>query len=254
MKRALTLGALLAASACLDTGRDRAAIPLRVAGTETTEPVTGARGWLVELERAELAFGPLYLCAGYQAGSLCETARVEWVESAVVDALDPAPREAGVLRGVTGPVRSFMYDLGITSLLSRQRPVALPAAEELGDNSVILRGVARKEPHAIPFRVELPLQREDATELGVPLVRKSGSDRFEHEVTGGEEALTVRFDARAWILGVDFEALIDGLECSAGASGCREAVSFAPGSQGALAVRNAVVAGERPEFEWSNAP
>jgi len=274
--------------ACLDTGQGRASIPLRVAGTSPGAfDVTS--DWSVELSRAELAFGPLYLCPGFQAGSLCETARMEWTESAVVDGLDPDAREVGLLNGATGPVKSWMFDLGITSLLTQQRPVALSAAQTLGKNSVRVEGIARNDIHAIPFLLELAVQQEEQTEIGVCVVRKSGSDRFEHEVTGAEAALTVRFDPRRWVQDIDFDSLIENATCSAGGSavvcagtteltcsatgtidaerdcaalglacvrgsGCIDQVRFARESQGYRAVRGALVAGARPTFEWSETP
>ena len=238
---AIGVALLLSSAGCLDTGQERATIPLRVAGTLPEEPVAGVNGWSIELSRADLAFGPLYLCAGSRAGALCETARLEWVDSAVVNVLAAEDREVGALHGVTGTVRSWMYDLGITSLLTQQRPVSLSASEELAGNSVILEGVARKEQLAIPFLFEIPIQQE--TEIGVSVVRKSGSDRFDHEVTGEEPALTLRFDARPWVRDIDFESIVESGE-----------LRFAPDSQGYRALENAIVAGEPPAFEWSDTP
>jgi hypothetical protein len=247
--------AAIAVTSCVDTGQTQVSIPIRLAGASTAAPVSGANGWSIELSRADLAFGPLYLCPGYQAGSLCDTARIEWIDTAVVDALDPEPHDAGVLDGVTGPVRSWMYDLGIASLLTQQRPAVLAAAEALGGNSVRLEGVASKGTQALPFLVELPIQQEEATEIGVSIVRKSGSDRFEHDITGAETALTVRFDPGPWIRDIDFEALIQNDACSQdGGMGCVERVTFGAESQGYRAVKNALVAGERPSFEWSAGP
>ncbi|MEY4544715.1 MAG: hypothetical protein RL685_910 [Pseudomonadota bacterium] len=248
----IRLSPFLAAVACLDTGQDRASVPLRLAGA-TPSVLELASAWSVELSRAELAFGPLYLCPGFQAGSLCEIARLEWTESAVVDGLDPSARDAGLLKGATGPVRSWMYDLGISSLLTQQQPLALSAALELGNNSVRVEGIARNGVHAIPFLVELPVQQEEQTEVGVSVVRKSGSDRFEHDVTGDEAALTVRFDPAGWVQDIDFDALVEDAPCGTGAggSGCVDQVRFAPDSQGYRAVRGALTAGERPAFEWS---
>lgn len=283
--RAFALVAIV--SGCADTGQTRASIALLLAGTSVEEPISIANGWSVELTRAELAFGPLYLCAGYQAGSLCETARMEWVESDVVDALDPEPHDAGVMNGVTGPVRSWMHDLGITSLLTQQTPKALSAAQALGGNSLRLEGIASKGPHSIPFRFEIPVQQEEATEIGVSVVRKSGSDAFQHDITGEEASLTVRFDPRPWLRDVDFNALVEDAECVAGGppivcngvveltcsaagevdaqrdcaslglacvqeTGCVERLQLKPQSQGYRAVRGALVSGARPAFEWSN--
>ena len=76
----------------------------------------------VTIDRADLAFGPLYLCAGATAGDLCDTARFEWLDSAVVDTTLSDPVKVGELSGVTGTVRSWMYDLGLSSQLTREAP------------------------------------------------------------------------------------------------------------------------------------
>jgi hypothetical protein len=286
---AFVVSFVLAVASCADVGQDAASIPLRVGGSSVGSPISAASGWTIELTRADLAFGPLYLCAGYQAGSLCDTARAEWIETAVVNALDANAHDVGVLTGVTGNVRSWMYDLGITSLLTKQTPEPLAAADMLDGNSVRLEGVARKAPHAIPFLLAIPIQQDEATEIGASVVRKSGGDRFDHEITGDEAAFTVRFDPSSWMKDVDFEALVEDSTCAAGGPavvcantielqcssagaidsqrdcaveglaclrgvGCTDRTAFAPGSQGARAVRTALVAGVRPTFEWSDAP
>lgn len=279
----------LAIASCVDVGQEPVSVAMRVAGTSSEGPASAANGWSIELDRAELAFGPLYLCAGYQAGSLCDTARAEWGGSAVVNALDAEAHDVGALTGVSGSAHSWMYDLGITSLLTQQRPNVLPAAESLGGNSVRLEGVARKAAHEVPFTVELPVQQEAATEIGVCVVRKSGSDRFAHELSRNDSALTVRFDAAFWMRDVDFDELVEDASCAPGGpnvvcagtteltcsseglldaqrdcaaeglacirgQGCVERVRFEPGSQGHRAVRSALVAGARPAFEWSATP
>ncbi len=283
----LRLLPLLCLAACVDVGQAEVSMVMRVAGTQVSAPVAAANGWSVELTSAQLAFGPLYLCPGFEAGALCDSARAEWVDSAVVDALDPSPRDAGVLTGVSGTVNSWMYDLGITSLLTQQAPTVLPAAEALGGNSVRLTGVARRAGRQLPFEVQLRIQQEN--ELGVSIIRKSKSERFQHELGSDDAALTVRFDASPWMKEVDFDELVEdascapqgpatvcaadvqrscapdgsvssqrdcaaeGLRCLRG-QGCVDRARFAPGSQGDRAVRNAVVAGVRPSFEWSKAP
>jgi hypothetical protein len=240
------LTVVLAAAGCLDTGQERAEVRLRVTGASITERFPTVTEWSVELERADLAFGPLCLCAGYRAGVLCDTARLEWVDSIVVDGLDPEHRDAGVLRGTNGSVRSWMYDLGIVSLLTQQAPQALPAAQALGGNSVVLAGNASKNAHTIRFSLELPITQ--TTELGVPVVRKSTGDAFEHEVFGGE-TLSIHFDPRPWVRDVDFDALVEDMDCAP--AGCTAAVRFDADSQGYRAVVGALVAGEPPTFEWT---
>lgn len=279
---------VVATFGCVDVGQELATLPLYVAGTAIEGPIGTTQGWSIEITRAELAFGPLYLCPGFQAGSLCDTARVEWLESAVVDTLDPKSHNAGTLNGVTGPVRSWMYDLGFTSLLTQQKPVALAAAEALNGNSVRLEGRARKDAYEVPFVVELAVQQEEETEVGVSVVRKSGGERFEHEITGAQSALTVRFDPRPWFIDVDFNELVEETPCSPGgapivcaatselrcssdgatlaqrdctaegltclrAIGCIDRAQLPAESQAARAVRNALAAGTRPTFEWATA-
>ena len=77
-------------TACAETSQERVQIPLEVTGTAPAGTVLSLGDVPVTLTRADLAFGPLYLCAGTQAGELCETARLEWLDSVVVDALDEA--------------------------------------------------------------------------------------------------------------------------------------------------------------------
>jgi hypothetical protein len=271
---------------CIDTGQHELSIPLRVGGS-SPEPVAGANGWSIVLHEAALAFGPLYLCAGYQAGSLCESARAEWTDSAVVDALDSNAFEVGQLTGVSGPVRSWMYDLGITSLLTQQRPEVLSAASSLGGNSVRISGVATKGTRTLPFAIAMPVQQDEMTEIGASVVRKSTADVFEHRLTDKDQALTVRFDAAPWVREIDFESLVEDGACMADgaplvcaenvelrcdesgaiatrrdcgqmnqtcirAQGCVDHVELDPDSQGFRAVKGAIVAGARPSFEWMN--
>lgn len=271
---------------CVDDPQGTASVPLLVAGTTVDGPFPGAGDWTIALDTAELAFGPLYLCAGAQAGELCDTARAEWLDSAVVDALSPTPVEVGALGGVTGPVRSWMYDLGIASLLTRQDPLALDAAEELGGNSVRLIGTATRGDDAIPFTAELPIRQEEGNERGVSVVRKASNDPFDHEIVGSGEQLTVVFDARPWLSAVEFERFVQDASCAAGGPalvcagtveqtcaadgqvdgtrecadagavcvpdlGCVDRVRVAPDSQAQRAIRNQITAGQRPSFEFN---
>jgi hypothetical protein len=287
VKRLASIGLL--ATACVDVGPAQIEVPLHVAGTAIEVPIVGKGGAQIELDRAELAFGPLYLCAGTQAGELCETARLEWLDAVAFDVTDPAAVAAGPLRGLEGTVRSWMFDLGVVSLLTKEDPLILPAAEQLGDASLRLEGRATVADVEIPFSVTLVLQPEEGTELGVPVIRKSSNEAFEHEVDGDEPGLLIRFDAAPWVTEIDFAGLledgscapagpevvcagqleqrcdaegnvVDTRDCAAleqvciAAQGCVEVVEFAPDSQGYRAVRNQLVAGPRPVFEWGVSP
>ena len=283
----LTLIASTAGSlaGCIDDPQETATVPLRLAGTSVDSRFPGTSGWTIQLDTAELAFGPLYLCAGAQAGELCDTARAEWLDSAVVDVLSPTPVAVGELQGVTGPVRSWMYDLGIVSLLTRQEPLALDAAEKLGGNSLRLVGTATRDSDAVPFTAELAIRQEEGNERGVSVVRKASNDPFDHEIIGSGEQLTVTFDARPWLSAIEFERFVDDGSCVAGGpalvcsgsleqtcaadgqvestrecgdtgdicvpgAGCVDRVRVAPDSQAQRAIRNQVTAGQRPVFEF----
>lgn len=242
-RRGELLVVLAATAACTTSGTREVSVALEVAGTAVDEPFEGRDGWSVALERADVAFGPLYLCSGRQAGELCDTARAEWLDTVVVDALDPRPHAAGVLEGSTGFVRSWMYDHAITSLLTQEQPLVLAAADALGGSSLVVRGRANRDGVTVDFRAEIAIQQEEETERGVPVVRKSTSDDFEHELTGGERALLVRFDPRSWLSGIDFTG-------AAGESAENADIVFEPDSQGFRSIRNDVVAGPRPTFTW----
>jgi hypothetical protein len=285
MKTALLV---LAISGCAETGQDRIHVALFVAGTDVSEPTVAVGDVLVTIDRAELAFGPLYLCAGTTAGDLCDTARLEWLETVVVNTMAPEPAAAGELVGITGPVQSWMYDLGISSQLTRSTPFILPAAGELGGASFVLEGRAAVAGIELPFSAAVPIQQTDDTELGVPVVRKSSSDSFFRDVRDGELGLVVRFDPGAWVRRVDFrpyaaaetcvpvgaavacdgtverscegETELSRRDCSELGQvclpglGCADELSIESDSEAFRSLRNELVSGGRPSFEWDYLP
>jgi hypothetical protein len=270
--------------ACAETGQERTSVPLLLAGTDVSAGITAVGDVPVTLVRADLAFGPLYLCSGFQAGDLCDTARLEWLDSAVIDTTRAEPIEVGALVGVTGPVRSWMFDLGLSSQLTQPEPVVLDAAQELGGASVVLEGSADVNGVVVPFHAAVPVQQVDETELGVPVIRKSTSDTFSHDVSPNDEGLVIRFNPALWIEGVDFRTFVSTATCTGenrivcagfveqtcnidggvassrdcaaleqacwGGQGCSEQLEIEPESAAFRSIRNAVVSGERPAFEW----
>ena len=282
--------ALLAAlgAGCAETGQDRTSVPLFVAGTDVSEPVVAAFDVPVTIDRADLAFGPLYLCTGATAGDLCDTARLEWLETVVVDTTVPEPTPAGLLSGITGPVRSWMYDLGISSQLTRTEPFILDAARELGGTSFVLEGRAVVDGIELPFTAFVPIRQTDETELGVPVVRKSTSESFFRDVGPDESALLVTFDPSAWVRGIDFHPYVSHETCTSGGptlvcdgglertcedgtelstrdcadmgqmcipeEGCRERLTIDAESEAFRSLRNALVSGARPSFNWDYVP
>lgn len=280
---------VLTLAGCLDTGQARVQVPLSVAGTESVGDVVTKGDLALTVERADLAFGPLVLCPGNTAGELCETARLEWLDAVVVDTLDPAPREVGLLEGVTGEVRSWMYDLGISSQLTQESPVPLPAAKDLGDASFVLEARTVVAGQEVPVRAVVAVQQTEDTELGVPVVRKSASEVFEQDVQEGVAGLWVTFDPSPWIARLDLRPLlapkgcapdgppnvcdgplnqecaedgtvIDAVDCSVDGQvciqgrGCVEALILDSSTAGYDALRLGLLAGERPVFSWSPSP
>jgi hypothetical protein len=238
---------------CAETGQNRARVALFVAGTDVSAPVAAVGDVFVTIDRADLAFGPLYLCAGASAGDLCDTARLEWLETVVVDTMAPEPATAGALVGITGPVQSWMYDLGISSQLTRSTPFTLAAATELGGSSFVLEGRAAVGGIELPFSASVPIQQTDDTELGVPVVRKSTSESFFREVGTGESGLVVRFDPGAWVRNIDFRPYALGQDCLP-SQDCAERLEIESDTEAFRSLRNAIVSGGRPSFEWDYVP
>lgn len=242
MKAWLIAGLLVG---CAQTGQDMIEVPLQLAGTAVEGPIASAGG-AITLETAELAFGPLHLCAGSTAGELCDTARLEWLDSAVVNLLDDAPQNVGALNGTSGAVRSWMYDLGISSQYTDDNPFVLDAAQALDATSIALTGTIEIDGSAVPFSLQLPVAQTGDTELGVPVVRKSTSETFERAVTQGDQ-LQIRFDIAAWLTNTDFRQA-----CMP--TGCADGFDFDANSQPMRALRNALLSGARPQFTWEKSP
>lgn len=268
----------------VETGQDQLTVPLFVAGT-SSDPVQGPGDIELTPNRASLAFGPLYLCAGSQAGDFCETARLEWLDSTVIDVLDDRAVRAGSLQGVGGSVASWMYDLGITSTLTRSRPFELAAVRDLDGASIVLEGTARRDEHTLPFSVRVRVDPGAAGQRGAVLVQQSGSSSFRHNVTVDEPGLLVRFDATAWLRALDLQRYFDSTGCAEGATvacdgdvaehcmagstseriecdegalcvasvGCTDVLRLDSSAEQS-AVRNAVVAGAPPDFRWGHSP
>lgn len=268
---------------CIDTTIESTTIALSASGTDASAPFEGRNGAMITLERADVAFGPLYLCTGAMAGALCDEAIAQWTDAEVVDALDPTSMELGSMTALTGTTRSYMYDLGISSLLTRDQPLVSPAAESLGPASVVVEGRAEVDGQTIPFSVAVRVEQSNEVERGVPVIRSGMGDGFSEEVLpDGRSSLEVRFDPRPWLATANFSSLTEDGACApevdvvcAGSLeqtcaddgsvmatddcadrgeacvrglGCVERVELAPDSQIGRALRSGVEAGQRPEL------
>lgn len=235
--------------ACTDVGQTYVELPLYAAGSELPPTLLAVGDVTLRIDRAELAFGPLYLCAGTQAGELCDTARLEWLRSTRIDLTDPEPRRAGTLTGTTGSVRSWMYDLGISSQLTRGEPFVLDAARQLGGASLLVRGSARSDGPEVPFEVAVVVQQGADVERGVPVIRKSPSDAFGHEIAETDSALWVTFDLSDWLARVDMRSALSASPCTLEGD-CSEPLRLEPDGQAYRGLYQALVSGRRPELSW----
>ena len=277
---------LLIIQGCAPTSQDKTSLPLFVTGTDGSSSVVTRNGGKITLDRADLAFGPLFLCAGTTAGELCEVARLEWLDTVVVNTLDGSSQKAGDLSGVTGPVRSWMYDLGISSQLTSEDPFVLDAAQELGGYSLVLEGRAQVDGISMAFSAAIPVQQTDDTELGVPVVRKSLSDQFFRDVVLEERGLTISFDPSTWVRDLNLSTYVGRESCEVDGpsiacngtleytceeemmvsqrdcadqnqiclpqQGCADQLVISKESQEYRSIRNALLSGVRPTFTWSD--
>lgn len=142
--------ALVLVGACATTGREPARAALDARGTAPVDVVSGS--YTLRLTRADLAIGPLYLCATRVASTeRCASAILETTDAYVFDALEMRPVDLGFLDGVTGVVRSAQYDHGIPFLLGAPAPEPLAPAE----HTLVLEGTATDGVDSFTFTLDL---------------------------------------------------------------------------------------------------
>lgn len=212
----LALGALVSAFfGCTTSATTQVSLELRVGGGEPE--ITLADGTRLVLTRADVAFGPFYLCSGAQAGQSCQTALAEWREAEVVNGLEEALVTVGTVDGYSGRALSYMHDCGLVSQLTAEGPLVLPAAEELGGRSVVIEGVAElplEGGPSTPFRVELTLSSSREADRGQPVVRSAPGD-FDAMLGSDSTSLTVRLHPAAWLAKLDASAFWQDVDCDA---------------------------------------
>jgi hypothetical protein len=218
---------------CADTGQQPIEFPVVATGAAPTPVAVG--GYEVTLTRAEVGFGPAYFCAGDHAdGDQCATAVVEIQRTNAIDALDPAPQDLGLVEGVTGTVRSAMYDWGVSWLLTRDQPIANEGAPE--GHSLVIEGTATGATATFAFSAQV-----DAVPAGqgAPTVR---AQRTMIELTGDDVTLTVHVDPQLWLAQVPFADLDDGLGT---------AVVIQPGTEAYSALVVGLTTAAPASFAWA---
>ena len=232
MKRVMMALVALALAACERTGSAYVAVPLHGAGVERAP--FDVEGWTVELDRADVAFGPVWLCATMAADpEFCATSVLELTETVTIDGLGPAPEPLGTMHGTRGSVRSTMFDYGISWL-----PTAAGAAANEGaadGHSARIAGRATRGAEGFAFACDVdiaPIMQGSIVVRGLRIPA--------HEVVA-EDALVVRVDPRAWVSSLDFDRL---------AARGEDPVVIAPGDPDYEALVVAMTAGRLPSLEW----
>jgi hypothetical protein len=195
MKRALAITLLIG---CGDTGQEHVQLPLTATGTAAHAVALGDA--TLQLTRADVAFGPLYLCASESGrAELCEVAVAEFLGTVTVHALDADAQPLGTLNATTGSIRSALFDYGISWLLTRNGPE--PDVGAIEGHSAILEGTVTRGAQSLRFRVSVDAKPRMSGDLAV----NGQVTRF--ELTSAENALDMVADPHAWVSQLDVDAL-----------------------------------------------
>jgi hypothetical protein len=193
MKRCIFI--LLAA--CGDTGQEHVALALTATGTASHAVTIGAA--TLTLTRADVAFGPTYLCASESGrAELCEVAVAEFLDTVTVNALNASVQPLGELNATTGSVRSGLFDYGISWLLTQNEPRANAGAVE--GHSAIVEGTVTRGAQTLRFRATIDAKPRMSGDLAV----NGQVTRFS---IGPDSALNISADPHSWVSNLDADAL-----------------------------------------------
>jgi hypothetical protein len=197
MKRLVLAALLAAASGCGDPLGSRVEIPASARGSNEHDFEVG--DFSIHLERADIGFGPLYMCASTVPSSeLCENALAELVPSVTIDGLDGSPQPLPSLEGTTGTVRSAVFDYGISWTLTEAAPE--PSAGAPGGHSARFAGTATRGTESFEFVADVDVLVTTAGRMVSGLA-------LDHVIESDPSSLEIVVDPRAYLSDVDFEAL-----------------------------------------------
>lgn len=184
--------------ACGDTGQGRVQVPLTGLGTASRPVIIGDA--TVTLRRADVSFGPVYFCAS-EAGraELCSVAIAERADAVVIHALDAASQPLGEVTGMSGTVRSAIFDYGIVWLLTENQPRALPPAVD--GHSAVLEGDVVRGERTLRFRALIDIAPRVRGDQAV------NAQRTSHTIDEDGARLAVMADPHPWIERLDIDAL-----------------------------------------------
>jgi len=189
---------LILLAGCGDTGQEHVELALSATGT-AARPIALGDAQLT-LTRADVSFGPSYLCASDSGrAELCEVALAEYRGTAAVRALDPSSQALGTLEATTGNVRSGLFDYGISWLLTANAPRANAGAVE--QHSALIEGTLTRASRSVRFSAIMDINPR----MGGDLAVNGQTTRF--SITGAENTLTMAADPNAWVSQLDPDAL-----------------------------------------------
>ncbi|HSI05030.1 MAG: hypothetical protein ACAI38_03060 [Myxococcota bacterium] len=191
---ALMLALLLAA--CGETGQERLSVAVAARGG----PATFTAGlWDVTLSEALVAVGPIYWCATAAASAdLCPAATFELTQSATVDGLAPDAQLIGTADGVTGEVRSAVYDYGISWLATQNQPT--PTSGSVDGSSARFAGVATTTGRSLAFTAVIDITPQLQGTYAVQGARAAAT------IAPSTTSLTLTARPDLWFAAVDFDA------------------------------------------------
>ncbi|HEX5656268.1 MAG TPA: hypothetical protein VFX59_03695 [Polyangiales bacterium] len=182
---------------CADTGQEHVDLPLTATGTAAHAVALGDA--TLTLTRADVAYGPTYLCASESGrAELCEVAVAEFLGTVPIRALEPAVQPLGVLNATTGNVRSGLFDYGISWLLTQNEARANPGAIE--GHSAILEGTVTRGAESVRFSATIDAKPSMSGDSAV----NGQSTRF---TIGAKSALNIAADPHLWVNNLDADAL-----------------------------------------------
>ena len=235
LARRLVALAVFSLCGCEDAGRARIEVLLEGAGTGDVT-LSGGEAALT-LTRADVSFGPIYFCASEGAAAeLCGAALLEHTETETLEALSSAPESLGKLRGITGSVRSALYDYGISWLATSQSPE--PNAGSAQRHSAVLEGVIESAGQRVEFLAEIDVPPRSRGTLAM------NGQPARHELTEHTKRLRVVANPVRWFERVDLDALL----ASAGEGD--GPLTIAPGSQAYEAIVLGMQNRAPLEFSW----
>ncbi len=237
--RRLLLLAMFSCSACGDTGQPIVQPSLYVVGKEASAQTIGA--WEVKLQVAQVAFGPLKVCASTSASDeLCPAALAEYEDSVgAIDLLSSKPRLLGALQGFVGTPRSVAYGYAYTWLTTQSAP--RPTSHALAGHSAHLEGSATQTASKRTLRFVADVDV-------IPVARgsyavTSGIDPG--VLDGHTRRVDIAFDPNAWLVQIDFDEL---------ATSAEDPVRITLGSRAHNALVVGITSLAPPRFTWSAVP